>query len=112
MWKADEGEAEIIVLLIFVLWGEVEQIVYSGPAEITSFSRWDVNPSNKHDTFWHVASTGYIYVLYLWAMSVSNFRPLEIYENLGIPLSAITFTGNNSQADNHFYKYVCLHFYK
>ena len=64
MWKADEGEAEIIVLLIFVLWGEVE-IVYSGPAEITSFSRWDVNPSNKHDTFWHVASTGYIYVLYL-----------------------------------------------
>ena len=64
MWKANEGEAEIIVLLIFVLWGEVE-IVYSGPAEITSFSRWDVNPSNKHDTFWHVASTGYIYVLYL-----------------------------------------------
>ena len=105
MWKADEGETEIIVLLIFVLWGEVEQIVYSGSAEITS------NPSNKHDTFWHVASTGYIYVLYLWAMSVSNFRPLEIYENLGIPLSAITFTGN-SHADNHFYKYVCLPFYK
>ena len=57
--------------------------------------------------FWHVVSTGYFYVLFLWAIAVSNFRPLEIYKNLGIPLSTIIFTVN-SHADNHCYKYIYL----
>ena len=35
---------------------------YLGPAETTSFSSGDSSRSNKHDTFWHVLSTGYFYV--------------------------------------------------
>ena len=42
-----------------------------------------------------------LYILFLWAIIVSDFLPLEIYKNLVFPLSSITFT-TNSQADNHF----------
>ena len=51
VWKYDEGEGKSIVLLIFVLWrcfnrrwvrdGVVERKSYSGPTEITSFSKQD-----------------------------------------------------------------------
>ena len=44
------------------------------------------------------------YALFLWTIAVSDFG-LEIYKNLGIPFSAITFTVN-SHADKHFYKYI------
>ena len=60
VWKADEVEAEDIVLLIFVLWrcfnrrwmrdGGVGQKVL-WPAEMASFSSRDFSRSNKHDTF-------------------------------------------------------------
>ena len=36
--------------------------------------------------------------------------PWEIYKNLGLPLSTITFTVN-SHADNHFYNYICFKCY-
>ena len=32
---------------------------YLGPVKITSFSNRDFSQINKHDTFWHVVSTGY-----------------------------------------------------
>ena len=47
-------------------------------------------------------------------IAVLDFRLLEIYKNLGFPLSTITFTiyfhalTVNSHADNHFYKYIKL----
>ena len=62
---------------------------------------------NKHDTFLHVLSTGYFYILFLWAIAVSNFRPMEIYENLGLPLSTIKFKVI-SHVDNQFYKHIHL----
>ena len=55
VWKADEGEVEGIVLLIFV-----------------SFS-WNFSQSNKHDTFWHIVLTGFFYLLFLRAIVVSDF---------------------------------------
>ena len=65
---------------------------YSEHAEIASFSRWDSSWSNnKHDTFWHFVSTRYFYVLFLWTIAISDFRPLEICKNLGLPLSTITY---------------------
>ena len=75
---------------------------YLDSAEIASFSSQDFIQSNKHDIFWHVVSTGYFYILFLWAIAVSDFRPLEIYKNLSLPLSTITFKVN-SHADNYFY---------
>ena len=36
--------------------------------------------------------------------AVSDFRLLEIYKKLGLPLSTITFTVSN-HADNHFYNF-------
>ena len=36
-------------------------------------------------------SAGYCYVLFLRAIAVSDFRPLEIHKNLGFPLSTITY---------------------
>ena len=80
---------------------------YLGPAEISSFSSRDLNRCNKHDSLWLVVSTGYFYILFLWAIIVSDFPPLEIHKYLVLPLSSITFTAN-SQADNHFYKYIYL----
>ena len=80
---------------------------YLGPAEMTSISSRDISRRNRHDTLWHVVSTGYFYVLFLWAICVSDFRLLEICESLGLPLSIITFTVN-SDGDNHFYKYIYL----
>ena len=72
---------------------------YSGSAEVASFSRPIFSQSNKHDKFWHV--------IFLWAIVVSDFRPLEIYKNLCPPLPIITFTVE-SHEDNHSYKYIYL----
>ena len=96
------GGAWIVGGKLVVGWGRKS---YLGLAEITSFSSRDFSRRNKHDTFWHVLSTGYFYILFLSTIAVSDFRPLEIYKTLGLPLSTITFTVN-SQADNHFYKYL------
>ena len=41
---------------------------YLGPAEIPSLSSRDLNRRNKHDSFWLVLSTGYFYILFLWAI--------------------------------------------
>ena len=73
---------------------------YLGQDVIASIGSRDYTQSNKQDTFWHdtfwlVLSTGYFYALFLWAIAVSDFRPLEIYKNLGLPLSTITFTVNS-----------------
>ena len=54
--------------------------------------------------------TEYFYVLFLWAIIVSNFFPLGIHKHLVLILSSITFTAN-SQADNHFSKYICFKYY-
>ena len=75
------------------------------PAQVTSFSRRDVSWSSKHDTTLHVVLTGYFYFLLLWIISVSDFRPLEFYENLILPLPITTFTVS-SYTYNHFYKYI------
>ena len=80
-----------------------ERKFYLGPAKLAAFSNRDFSRSNKYDTFWHVASTGYFYVLFSWAIAVPDFCPLEIYKNH--PLSTTTFT-INSHADNHFYEYI------
>ena len=84
-----------------MVWGRK---FYLGTAEIASFSSRDWSRSNMNDTIWHNVSTGYFYVLFFWAI-VLDFLPLEIYKHLVLPLSSITFTAN-SQADNHFYKYI------
>ena len=113
VWKTDEGKAESIVFCFFFFgsvlivggWRVVGWVrkSYLGPAEIASFSSRDFSRSYKHDTFWRVLSTGYFYVLFSWAIAVSNFCPLEIKKNLGIPLSIV-----NSHAYNRFYKYIYL----
>ena len=59
---------------------------YLGAAEIASFSSRNFSRSNKHDTFSHVVTTGYFYVLFLWNIAVSDFCLLEIYKNLGFLL--------------------------
>ena len=120
MWKADGGErgrqkvlfcwfSFFDIALLVGGWGVVGwgKKSYLGSAEISSFSSQDLSWRNKHDSFWLVVSTGYFYILFLWAIVVSDFLPLEIHKHLVLPLSSITFTAN-SQADNHFYKYIYL----
>ena len=80
---------------------------YLVPAEISSFFSRDLSRRNKHDSFWFVELTGYFHILFLWAIVVSDFLPLEIHKHLVLPLSSITFTAN-SQVDKHFYKYIYL----
>ena len=64
--------------LIICGWGMVWwcRKSYSGPAEIASFSSEDFSQSNNHDTFWHVVSTGYFGILFLWAIAVYLFQIL------------------------------------
>ena len=81
-----------------------------GTPEITSFSSPNLSRSNKHDTLSHDVSTGYFYISFLWVIAITDFRPLEIYKNLDLIPSTITFTVG-SQADNHFYKYNCFKYY-
>ena len=83
---------------------------YLGPVEIAIFSIRDFSRINKHDTFWIAVSTGYFYVLFLWAIAVSDCLLLGIFKNLVPPLSSITFTVN-SHAVNHFYKYICFKYH-
>ena len=77
------------------------------PAKIASFSSRDLSRRNNHDSFWLVVSTEYFYILFLWAIFVSDFFPLELYKHLVLLLSSIIFRAN-SQADNHFYEYIYL----
>ena len=68
--------------------------------ECLKIIKWFVfSQSNKQDTFWHVVWTGYFYVLFSWAIAVSDF--------LELLLSTLTFTVN-SHADDHFYKFIYL----
>ena len=115
-WRGGR-EAESIVLLIFVLWrcftcrwvkgcGLRERVLFRASWN-RFFSSRDLSRRNKHDSFWLVLSIGYFYILFLRAIVVLDFPPLEIHKHLVLPLSSITFTAN-SQADNHFYKYIYL----
>ena len=67
--------------LIFCGWGN------SGPAEM-----------------WHVLSTGYFCVLFLWAIAVSGFRPLEIYKNL----CNVTFVVNRHADTTALNIFICF----
>ena len=66
----------------------------------------DQEDSDSGYKFQHV-STGYFYILFLWAIVVSDFRHLKIYKNLGFLLSVITLSVS-SHGDNHFHKYIYL----
>ena len=84
------GPAESIALLIFVLWHSFNSRwilgwgikSYLGPAEIASFSFRYLSRCNKHDLFWLVISARYLYILFLWAIVLLDFLPLEIYKHL------------------------------
>ena len=82
--------AESIAFLIFFLWycfnsrwivGWVIKS-YLGPAEIVPFSCRDLRRRYKHDLFWLVVMAIYLYILFLWAIVVSDFLPLEIHKHL------------------------------
>ena len=85
---------------------------YLGTAEVESFSSQDFSQSNKHDTFWHVLTTGHFYVLFLWTITVLDFCLLEIYENLGFLLSAISFKVSNTQITISMNIFICFKYYK
>ena len=103
LWKTGQGEAESIVLLIFALWRCFNrQWISGGGVGQKILFRGSWHPI-KHDTFWHVL-TGYFFVLFLWAIAVSDFCSWEIHKNFSLPSFAIIFTVNNHK-DNHFYKW-------
>ena len=98
------------VALLVGGWGAVGwcRKSYLGPAEISSFSSRDLNRRNKHDSFWLVVSTGYFYILFLWAIVVSDFLPLEIHS---ITLCSITFTANSQQITISINIFICFKYY-
>ena len=95
--------------LIIVGWGVMgcSRKTYLGLAEIASFFTQDFSWSNKHNTFWHVATTSYFYVFFLWTIAISDFYPLESYKNWGLLLFTITFRVI-SHTDNRFHRYMYL----
>ena len=85
-------------VLIFVGW-EVVALVrksYSGPAEIASFSRQDFSQSKKHNTFWHVVSTGYFMFYFNESLLFPIFIPWKIIKTMVFPylLSLLQSTVN------------------
>ena len=71
------------------------------------FSSRDLTRRNQNDSFWLVVLTGCFYILFLWAIVVSDSPALEIHKHLALPLSRIIFTANR-QVDDHFHKYIHL----
>ena len=88
-WFLFFGSALIVCGWGVVRWGRES---YLGPAKIASSSNQDFSRSDNYNRFWHVALTGYFFVLFLWVIAVSDVRPLEIYKNLDLSLSTITPT--------------------
>ena len=84
--------------------GVGKKVLFRGSWNRT-FPNRDLSRSNKHDIFWHVISTGYLYVLFLSAIAVSDFLPLEMYKKLGPPLSRTTFTANSHA------EFICFKYY-
>ena len=39
----------------------------------------------------------WIFLLFLWGIAVSDFHPLDIYKNLGLPLSAVILQSTATQ---------------
>ena len=82
--------AQSIAFLIFVLWHCFNSRLIVGwgikydiiTGEIASCSCRDLSRGNKHDLFWLVVSAGSLYILFLWAIVVSDFLPLEIQTHL------------------------------
>ena len=100
VWKTDEGEAESIVLLICVLWW----CFYCWWVAVL----WLCRKLKAHlfpagilaeSIAWHILAccNGWIFLhFFLWAITVSDFRTLEICKNLGLPsylLSLLQSTG-------------------
>ena len=54
---------------------------YLGPAEIASVSSRNLSRHNKHHSFWLVVSTGYLDILFSWAIVVLDFpwKLINIY---------------------------------
>ena len=77
MWKTEEGEAESIVLLIFVLWRCFNRrwVKSYGVMQKIVFSNQGVSRSNKYDTYGHVVST--LYFSFFILMSHCCFRFLS-----------------------------------
>ena len=93
LWKTDDGEAENIVLLMFVLWRNFNRwLVLFRASWNCIFFQPGFCRGNKHDTFWHVLSTRYFYVLFLWVIAVSDFSPLEVYKNFPCQSTATQIT--------------------
>ena len=104
VWKTDEGEAESIVFLIFVLWwcfnrrwvrgcGVGQKVLFRASGNRIFFQR-GFSPSNKHDTFWH----------FYEPLLFQIFFPLKFIK-LRPSLSSINFAINN-HADNLFSIYI------
>ena len=117
-WKTDEGEGGSIVLLIFVLWRcfTCRWVKSCGLGEKVLFrASWTLFFSSRDLSCRSISMihSGLLHGLdistfnFLWAIVVSDFSSLEICKHLVLPLSSITFTAN-SQADNHFCKYIYL----
>ena len=77
VWKTNEGggRGQKALFCFFLLgvaliiggggvvgWGRRS---YLGPAEIASFSSWDLSRHNKNDSLWLVVSSGCFYILFL-----------------------------------------------
>ena len=110
--------AESIVLLIFVIWrcfnrrwmrgcGLRQKVLFRASSNCIFFQ-----PGFKPAQWaWFILACciDWIFLqLFLCTIVVSDFLPLEIHKHLVLPLSGITFIVN-SQADNHFYKYISLY---
>ena len=115
VWKAHDGEVESIVLLTSVLWRWFNrQWMRSGVGwggggglKLHPFLRGILAKgiSITHSSMLH--SLDVFYVLFLWVIAVSDFHTSEIYKNLGLLLSTITFR-INSHVDNYFYIHIYL----
>ena len=91
VWKTNWGEAESIVVL---------------KSDLFSARILTEAMIMTHSDMLYLLDI-YIHILFLWAIAVSNFRPLEIYRNFSLLLSTITCTVS-SHADNHFCEYIHL----
>ena len=102
VWKTNEGKAESIVSEWEVVWLGQSHFF---PAKVLAEG---INMTHSGILYQLDIS-----VLFSWTIDVSDFHPLEIYKNLDLRLSTITFTVNShaNKITTSINMFICFKYY-
>ena len=106
-WEEGRKHCFVNFCSLAELSSRVDEVRWGGK----SFPSRDFSRNNKHDTFWRVVSTGNFYVLFLWAIAVSDFRPLKIYKPSASTGLLLLLQSTATQITISINTFICFKYY-